>query len=225
MAATDTATTRGRLDRQQVLQAALDYADRNGLDALSMHKLGAALGVKAMSLYNHVANKEDLLAGVVDLLWSRVALPAPGTDTWAAHVRALAHSLREVIGSHPHLAPLFTSGQTLSTHSMRVAEAYRAALVTAGLPEPDAVGFLRTVTAYAIGQTLAELTWSQAAVQGDADQLTRIRQVTNLLPPDASDDLIRTALWFCADCDLSAQFELGIDLMIRGLEATLAAER
>ncbi|MGH3517553.1 MAG: TetR/AcrR family transcriptional regulator C-terminal domain-containing protein, partial [Haloechinothrix sp.] len=153
---------------------------------------------------------------------SKVALPPEDVASWPDLVRTLAVSLREVIHTHASVAPLLTASQTLSPHALRVAEAYRTVLSRAGLPDTCAVGFLRTVVAYALGQSLAELAWSRAIPAGEgADELARIRQVTGLLPPGATDAEIRTALWFCADCDMTEQFTLGIDLMIKGLRAAL----
>src|SRR5258708_13407630 len=71
---------RAPLSRQQVLRAALEYVDEHGLEALSMHKLGAALGVKAMSLYKHVADKDDLLDAIVELLWAEIPARRPPRD-------------------------------------------------------------------------------------------------------------------------------------------------
>jgi AcrR family transcriptional regulator len=217
------AATRGRLSRQRVLEVALDYADRNGLEALSMHKLGAELGVKAMSLYNHVANKDDLLNGIADLLWSQVTPPPQEADSWQQVVRTLAASLRDVIQRHPNAAHLLASTQALSEHSLLLADAYRAVLTETGLPDECAVAFLRTVISYALGQSLAELTWARATGDGaDADDPTRIRRISDMLPPQASGDLVRIATWFCAECDMAQQFDLGINLMIRGLDTVLA---
>ncbi|MQA17466.1 MAG: TetR family transcriptional regulator, partial [Pseudonocardiaceae bacterium] len=92
--------------------------------------------------------------------------------------------------------------------------AYRHALTEAGLPDERAVPFVRTVVSYALGQSLAELSWTPASP--DAADLAAI------LPPNAPDDLAPIAQWLCVECDMSEQFDLGITLMIRGLDATLA---
>src|SRR5579864_6680848 len=84
------------LSRERVLRAAVTFADGNGIAALSMRKLGEVLGVEAMSLYNHVANKDQLLDGMVDLVFSEIDLPAGGTD-WKTAMRERAISAREVL--------------------------------------------------------------------------------------------------------------------------------
>ncbi|MPZ61933.1 MAG: TetR family transcriptional regulator [Propionibacteriales bacterium] len=212
---------RAGLSRQQVLDGALSYIDEHGLAALSMHKLGEALGVKAMSLYNHVTNKDDLLNGVTDLLWSQVAPPPARADSWHDIARTLAASLREVVSEHPHPAHLLVSSQVLSEHALLLADTYRTALVESGLPESSAEAFLRTIVTYSLGYSLAELSWSRAVPEAGEDELAQIRRVDSLLPPGASDHLLRTAIWFCAECDTTEQFELGISLMSAGLDATL----
>src|SRR5690242_5368349 len=81
-----TAARRAPLSRDQVLEAAVTLADEGGIDALSMRKLGQALGVEAMSLYNHVAGKSDLLDGMVDVVFGEIGLPA-GDGGWKQAMR------------------------------------------------------------------------------------------------------------------------------------------
>lgn len=100
-------TDRPPLTRQRVADAALTYIDAHGLDALSMRKLGAELGVEAMSLYNHVDNKADLLDAVAERLYHDVldAYGAPAGD-WKAHARALCHAYVDVAAAHPSAVSL-----------------------------------------------------------------------------------------------------------------------
>ena len=100
--------TRAPLSKARVLQAAVDLADRSGIDALSMRKLGQALGVEAMSLYNHVANKDELLDGMVDVVFGQIELPQPGAE-WKPAMRQRAMSAREVLARHPWAIGLMES--------------------------------------------------------------------------------------------------------------------
>src|SRR5690242_13042855 len=93
--------TRIPLSRDRILRAALDLADRDGFEACTMRRLGAQLGVEAMSLYRYVTNKEDLLSGLVDLVFAEVELEEPGTTEWRAAMRARAHSHRAAMRRHP----------------------------------------------------------------------------------------------------------------------------
>src|SRR5919202_4302256 len=86
----------GPLTRQRVLRAAMALADEHGLDWLSMRKLGQALGVEAMSLYHHVANKGDLIDGMIDLVFGEIELPAD-EDDWKTAMRIRALSARQVL--------------------------------------------------------------------------------------------------------------------------------
>ena len=96
-----TSTTRrdSPLSRDRVLRAAAAFADGNGLASLSMRKLGETLGVEAMSLYHHVANKAELLDGMVDLVFAEIDLPADGAD-WKTAMRVRAVSARRVLARH-----------------------------------------------------------------------------------------------------------------------------
>lgn len=93
------------LSRDRVLRAAIDLADREGIESLSMRKLGQELGVEAMSLYNHVANKDDLLLGIADIVGSEIHLPSTGTD-WRTAMRRRALSARDVFSRHPWVSSL-----------------------------------------------------------------------------------------------------------------------
>src|SRR5690348_7518890 len=87
------------LNRERVLRAAVAFADENGIATLSMRKLGEVLGVEAMSLYNHVANKGDLLDGMIDLVFSEIDLPS-GAAGWKTAMRQRAASARQVLSHH-----------------------------------------------------------------------------------------------------------------------------
>src|ERR1700682_1293798 len=91
---------RAPLTRERVLRAAIRVADRHGIESLSMRKLGHELGVEAMSLYNHVRNKVDMLDGMVDVVFSQIELPADGVD-WRSAMRKRAISAREALLRHP----------------------------------------------------------------------------------------------------------------------------
>src|SRR5437660_628702 len=92
------------LSRDRILQAALDLADDGGIEALTMRKLGHVLGFEAMSLYNHVTNKDDVLDGILDLVLAETEPPAP-TGDWDAAVRRSAISVRQALRRHPWACP------------------------------------------------------------------------------------------------------------------------
>src|SRR2546423_10331102 len=96
------------LSRDRILHAALALADEGGIESLTMRKLGQALGFEAMSLYNHVANKDDLLDGILDLVLDETAPPSPD-ETWDAAVRTSAISVHDAFRRHPWAVSLLLS--------------------------------------------------------------------------------------------------------------------
>ncbi|GAB7106848.1 TetR/AcrR family transcriptional regulator C-terminal domain-containing protein [Streptomyces phaeofaciens JCM 4814] len=132
---------RETLTRQRVLRAAVELADTGGQETLSMRKLGEAVGVEAMSLYNHVANKEDLLDGMVDLVFGEVELPTPGDD-WRQAMRRRAMSMREVLSRHRWAIGLMESRSTPGPATLRHHDAVLGCLRQAG--------FSLTLTAHAV---------------------------------------------------------------------------
>lgn len=207
-----------------MLETALAYADDHGLEALSMHKLGSELGVKAMSLYNHVKDKDDVLDGIVELMWSELEQSSHEGD-WRAVMRALAMSLRDLVLRHPNVAPLIMSRQLMPEPALRICETYLDVMRDGSVPDECAVPFLRTVFSYGFGHALTELSCLPGgpADEVDCDELARFRRVSALVPPEVPDHLVRVALKVCGDCDMGAQFAIGVDLMIHGLDAYLSS--
>jgi AcrR family transcriptional regulator len=109
------------LNRERVLRAAVVLADESGIDSLSMRRLGQELGVEAMSLYNHVANKDDLLNGITDLVLGEIELPATA-DGWKDALRRHAISAHEVLVSHPWACSLALSPDRFSLASVQRTE-------------------------------------------------------------------------------------------------------
>jgi len=200
------------LTRQRIVEEALRYVDDRGLEALSMHKLGAELGVKGMSLYNHVASKDDLLDGVVELLFSEVESAAPATDDWREGFRLFAHAQRDVVRRHPNAAPLIASQHVIPLPALRVVQAHIAAAANGGTPEAQAYALLRTITWFALGSALVEVSW------GCGPGCAPV--VSDLLRPGVPHELVGVAEVYCGQSDPDAEFELGLDLMLRGTEDT-----
>ena len=217
---TDHGVPRPRLTREKVLAAALEFVDENGLAALSMHKLGAELGVQGMSLYSHVASKDALLDGIVEAMtWEAQMPPADGSE-WRDALRHLAGEIRGIILRHPAAAPLLVSRRVMPTRRLEQVDAYVSLLMRAGFPEDKAIDVLRTVVMYAHGYALAEACFTACAGCGPwpQDELSQMRRVTEMVPRDAPDHLLRLAMLFCGRCNMDEQFSLGIELMIRGLD-------
>src|ERR1044072_982833 len=124
-------TRRGQLNRDRVLHAAVDLADLGGFDSLTMRKLGVALGVEAMSLYNHVANKSDLLDGMIDIVFGAIDLPSEDTG-WRTAMRRRATSAREVLSRHPWAVGRMESRTSPGPATLRHHDTVLGILRTAG---------------------------------------------------------------------------------------------
>lgn len=109
---------RARLNRERVLQTAIRLADEEGIEKLSMRRLGEGLGVEAMSLYNHVSNKEDLLNGMIDALYGEIELPSHDDD-WKTALRKRSVSVRDVLLRHPWANGLMDSATSPGPGTLR----------------------------------------------------------------------------------------------------------
>jgi AcrR family transcriptional regulator len=144
------------LSRERVLQAALTLADEHGIDSLSMRRLGEELGVEAMSLYKHTANKDDILDGIVDLVASEIELPAIGGD-WKAAMRRRATSAHEVLLRHPWAAMLFVSRANVGPAMLRYVDATIGCLREAGFSYSMADHAWNAIDNHVYGFTLQKL--------------------------------------------------------------------
>lgn len=144
------------LTRVRVLREAVTLADEGGLHGLTMRRLGQRLGVEAMSLYNHVANKDDLLDGMADLVSADFAVPAPGED-WRQALRRSATSAHEVLVRHPWAGTLLESRSNPGPARLRYLDAVVGVLVDAGFPIQLAYHAFLTLDSYIYGFTLQEV--------------------------------------------------------------------
>jgi AcrR family transcriptional regulator len=144
------------LNRERVLAEAVAVADAGGIEAVSMRKLGQALGVEAMSLYNHVASKDDLLEGMVELVWSEIDTTPPG-DHWKTVLRAIAVSTHDCLLAHRWAAGVSTSRSDAGPARLRYSEAILGALRTAGFPSELTHHAYHVVDIYVTGFTLWEV--------------------------------------------------------------------
>jgi TetR/AcrR family transcriptional regulator, tetracycline repressor protein len=147
--------TRDTLSREKVLDAALRLADLHGLGALSMRKLAAELGVEAMSLYNHVANKADLLDGVTGRVFEGIALPDPGLP-WEERLRALANGAFAAFAAHPEVVRALAADQAnpRSIGALQFIDALLAALLDSGIDERTAARRYRSLFGLLFGSVL-----------------------------------------------------------------------
>lgn len=144
------------LTRERILAAAMRMVDANGVDALSMRKLGASLGVEAMSLYNHVANKDDVLNGILDLVLAEIEIPDPALP-WDQRLRALAQGFRQAGHDHPGVFPMFGARPIRSIAGLLPLECAYSILRDAGLDQDEALDAFTAMSSFVFGFVLTEL--------------------------------------------------------------------
>jgi AcrR family transcriptional regulator len=210
------AEPRARLSRTRVLQAAVALADSSGLQSLTMRKLGKALGVEAMSLYNHVASKDDLLDGMVDLLFSEIHLPSPGTD-WKTAMRQRANSARQVLSRHPWGIGLMDSRTSPGPATLRHHDAVLGSLRHAGFSIELAAHALSALDSYIYGFALQEVSLPFDTAEETAELAQTIMAA---FPADAYPHLAELTIEHVLQpgYDYANEFEFGLDLILDGLE-------
>jgi len=150
------AGSRAPLTRERVLRAALVLADTSGLESLSMRKLGQELGVEAMSLYNHVANKDDILDGMVDLVFGEIELP-PDQAEWKPAMRKRAISAHEALLRHPWATSLMQSRTNPGPATLTHHDAVLGSLRRAGFTLVMAAHAVSVIDGYVYGFALQQI--------------------------------------------------------------------
>jgi AcrR family transcriptional regulator len=213
------ATTKKRapLSRERVLRSALKIADRDGIGSLSMRRLGQELGVQAMSLYNHVAGKEEILDGLIDVVFGEIAMPSQNAG-WLAAMRQRAISAREVLKKHSWAVGLMESRTRPGPANLRHHDSVLAALRNGGFSVEMAAHAYSLLDSYIYGFTLNELSLpldTQEAVAGVAEQILEENPAGAYpyLAEMAANIVMKPAY------DYGDEFEYGLDLILEGLRA------
>ena len=209
------AKARTPLSKERVLRAAIDLADGGGLESLSMRKLAQELGVEAMSLYNHVANKDDILDGIVDVVFGEIGLPPKGAD-WKTAMRQRAITARDVLARHPWAIALMESRSTPGQATLRHHDAVLGALREAGFSIAMAAHSYSVLDSYIYGFALeqASLPFKTSEEVGEVAG-SMLRQ----FPADAYPNLIEMIQHVLRPGYAYAdEFEFGLDLILDGLE-------
>jgi len=193
---------RAGLTRSRVLQAAVLFVDREGLEALSMRKLGDELGVEAMSLYRHVANKADILDGIHETILKEMPTPTLG-GSWREDLRMLGRSLRQVLLRHPAALPLFATRPALSPGSLLLVEVVLGMFREAGFSSDQSLSALQAVYTYIVGNALLSFAPGGELNLDDFPHLESMAQAL-------------------AQHDPQSSFEFGLEVVLRGLDAMLA---
>ena len=208
--------SRPALTRSGVLRAAIDLADQEGIASLTMRSLAKHLGVEAMSLYHHVAHKEALLDGMVDLVFAEMHLPHVGGD-WATEMRLRSVSGRQVLGRHRWAVGLMDSRSAPGPETLRHHDAVIGCLRAGGFSVPMAAHAFALLDAHLYGFMVQELSlpFRDSEELGDlADSIMGDLPVETL--PHFTELVVEHALK--PGYAFGDEFAFGLDLILEGLE-------
>jgi AcrR family transcriptional regulator len=206
---------RERLSRDRVIEAALGVMDQEGLEAVSMRRVAREVGVEAMSLYNHVRDKEDLVDGLCvrvmrDFRFAEDDLP------WDERARVAAREWRRVLKLHPNVITLFSERRKPITDpdALRPMEHALGILHEAGLSDRDAARMFNVIGGYIMGFVMMEVgqTFTATSLVEDAPD---VGVALRMLGPDLP--RVAASLPHMIECDPEDQFELGLDILLRGV--------
>ena len=205
-----------RLNRERVLQAAMAHADEGGLEAVTMRKLAEELSVAPMALYRHVANREDLIDAMVDVVFAEVALPMSGQD-WRAAMRQRAISLRDVLALHRWAIGLMESRRNPGPANLRHHDAVIGSLRAGGFDMAMAAHAYSLLDAYIYGFALTKMslpfdTTTDIAVMAES----MLRPFPEGEYPNLADFITEHAMK--PGYDFADEFEYGLDVILDGLE-------
>jgi AcrR family transcriptional regulator len=209
------------LNRDRVLRAAVAFADQHGVASLSMRKLGEALGVEAMSLYNHVANKDELLDGMVDIVFSEIGLPASGA-AWKTAMRARARSARHALTRHRWAIGLMESRSAPGPATLRHHDAVIGSLRAGGFSVALAAHAFSALDSYIYGFALQEASLPFESGEETAELAAAILEQ---MPADEYPHLTELTVEHVLKpgYDYGDEFEFGLDLILDGLERARGA--
>jgi len=208
------------LSRDRILRTALELADEHGIDALTMRKLGQVLGFEAMSLYNHVANKDDLLDGILDLVLAECEPPSPDGD-WAAAIRASAVSVHAALRKHPWACTLVMSSGHIRPARLQYMDLLLGRIREAGFSAETTYHAYHALDGHIFGFSM----WQNSHSFTDADVEGFVARLDEFIPPAEYPYLNEHGLQHLSDGphqDVSA-FEFGLDFILDGLKKILAA--
>jgi AcrR family transcriptional regulator len=210
----ESAAPRTPLSKERVLHAALVLADAGGIEALSMRRLAKELGVEAMSLYNHVANKDEILGGIMDVVVSEIDLPSDPAD-WKAAMRRSAISARDVFLRHRWASGLWMSRQSGGPARVQHADWMLRTLREAGFSKDVIYHAFHILESYILGFTDQQLNFPYEGEELAGMAASFLQQ----LPPDEYPDFVEHVRKHLEPHHgEEGGFEFGLDLILEGLE-------
>lgn len=212
---------RERLTRERIVETALTLMDAEGMEAVTMRRLGRELGVEAMSLYNHVQDKDAILTGVLEVVMSEFELPQDDGEELIERIRTMARTFRRLLLAHPHAVPLFTEMDRrepmTSPSALRPIEVALDTLRTAGLSPEETVHAYRAIVGFVLGSVLLEIGGFFEAPEDEA----HLQAMAATLSVEQLPRLVEM-LPALHECDADSEFEHGLDMLLGGLSTRLA---
>ncbi|HYB24651.1 MAG TPA: TetR/AcrR family transcriptional regulator [Solirubrobacteraceae bacterium] len=191
---------------------AVELIEREGAAALSMRKVAAAVGVEAMSLYNHVENKDDMLDGITGVFFTKIEMPELSGD-WTVDLRALADAFRAAARAYPNAATLALTREAVSDSGIAMTAAVLAVLRRAGFEPDQAVQVLRASMSFLIGALLRELASAPTIgveATAEAERVALLQASPVGVIAEAAEPL--------AKLDFDREYDFGMQLMLRSIE-------
>jgi AcrR family transcriptional regulator len=214
------------LSRGQIVRAAVELLDAEGMDALSMRRLGARLGSGATSIYWHVANKDELLELVLDEVYAEARVPDPAECGWRDSAAIFAYGLRSAMIKHPWSVTLIGSMPSLGPNAFAAADMLTRAFELAGFTGPTLDYAVAAVLSYTLGATTPEVSWLNTIGRSDVDiegWMEAMRPELRVAAADYPDLLARYENFQNVDITRTRHlsFDFGLVAMLDGLEARL----
>jgi len=218
----DQPSSRLPLNRDRILAAAVEIADERGAGAVTMREVASRLGVEAMSLYNHVANKDDILDGMADLVAEQFDLPED-VDHWREAMRRRAVSAHEVFGRHPWAPMLFDSRESSGPARLHYFDWVLGKLMTAGFSVDGAARAFSLLDSYVYGFGIQQFNFS---ADSDVSTEEMAEAILAYIPAETYPYLHRMASHAMqVGYDADADFDFGLEIILDGLERILDESR
>ena len=206
------------LTRSQVIAAARELANEQGLDRLTMRALSARVGVEAPSLYSHVADKDDLLDGLAELIFSEVQVP-PSDDPIPVRMEMYSNALRHALLSNAHLASVAATRPVVSVSTLNLVEQALGELIDVGLEPQQALYVLDSMVSFVIGHALAEI-GDNPDIGGHSEEEIAAQRAA--LPADVFPNVAATLGQ--GPIDRETEFHFGMRLIINGVVGLLGPQ-
>ena len=219
---TGAARRRTGLSRERVLRGALAVADAGGISALTIRSLSERLGVKPMSVYYYVNNKEEILDGLVDIVFGEMDLPTVG-GAWRDEISRRAHSARQVLRRHPWAIPLLESRTSPGPATLRHHDAVLGTLRAGGFSQQGTAHAYAVLDAFIYGYAIQE---ASLPFEGPGGVTEVADPIMELMAGGGYPHMVEmaTTYYLQPDYDFADEFDFGLDLVLDGLSRLLAGD-